>query len=760
VWQDYRNGSTADIYGARVSVGGSVLDPSGIAISIAGNDQLYPAISFDGANYLVVWEDYRAAGSQSVYGARVSSEGSVLDPSGISISTVAGRQSRPAIAFDGTNYLVVWGNLLGEAYDVYGTRVSVEGSVLDASGIAISTTAGVQSSPAIAFDGANYLVVWEDNRSGDTYDIYGARVSVAGSVLDASGIAVSTSSGGQSRPATAFDGTNYLVVWCDLRSGVAYDVYGSRVSVGGTVLDSLGIAILAAVQTQSDPAVAFDGTNYLVVWWDSRNGSTSDIYGGRVTAEGNVLDPSGLPVSTAANNQVGSAVSFDGTNYLVVWSDRRNSSTSDIHGARVSIGGSVLDPSGIDISTAAGDQSLPAISFDGTNYLVVWVDSRNSSMWDIYGARVSVGGNVLDPSGIPISTAASYQYCPDVAFDGTDHLVVWQDFRSENGYDTYGARVGVGGSVLDASGIAIATGAYTEAYPAVAFDGTNCLVAWQDYRSGSTYDIYGARVSVGGNVLDASGIAISTAVGDQSLPAISFDGANYLVVWGDSRSGSTADIYGARVSVVGSVLDASGIAVSTAAGNQSSPDLAFDGTDFLVVWQDSRSGSGSDIYGAHVSPGGIVIDAGGIAVSTADYDQMNPCVTSSPMEEVLISYQSFTTGEYNSYRIWGNMWEDDAGVDDKGSPADLRACQSYPNPFSSDCTIQYDIARSGRVTLKVFDVRGSLVSTLVDGWLEPGAYSNLWDGNTDNGAPLPPGVYFYSIKAGDFAATRKLLLLR
>jgi parallel beta-helix repeat protein len=95
-----------------------------------------------------------------------------------------------------------------------------------------------------------------------------------------------------------------------------------------------------------------------------------------------------------------------------------------------------------------------------------------------------------------------------------------------------------------------------------------------------------------------------------------------------------------------------------------------------------------------------------------------------------------------------------------GVPTAYNAYQSYPNPFNPHCTIRYDIPKAGGIRLQVFDVSGSLVRTLVDGWREPGAYSEIWDGRGDRGAQLPSGVYFYSIEAGDFVATRKMVLLK
>jgi hypothetical protein len=77
-------------------------------------------------------------------------------------------------------------------------------------------------------------------------------------------------------------------------------------------------------------------------------------------------------IGSPLENQFNAAVASDGTDYLVVWDDFRNTSTIDIYGSRVAADGTVLDEVGIALSTAADDQEKPAIAFDGTNYLVVW----------------------------------------------------------------------------------------------------------------------------------------------------------------------------------------------------------------------------------------------------------------------------------------------------------------------------------------------------------------------------------------------------
>ncbi|WP_257451659.1 hypothetical protein [Archangium lipolyticum] len=662
VWHDSRSGYY-DIYGARVSNTGTVLDINGIPISTATYDQAYPAVVHDGMNFLVVWQDHRSSSSSStsdIYGARVSNAGTVLDISGIPISTAANNQTKPAVASNGTNSLVVWQDTRsGGSPDIYGARMSNTGTVLNTSGILISTAVNAQESPAVAYNGLDFMVVWQDSRSGAGYDIYGARVSGTGVVRNPSGIPISTATSDQKYPAVAREGTNFLVVWRDARS---YDIYGARVNSTGTLLDTSSILISTSSNSAAMPAVAHDGTNYLVVWQDQSTPNSPNIYGARVSSTGTVLDTADISISKSANGQYTPAVAHDGMNFLIVWQDHRNG-YSAIYGARVSETGTVLDSSGILIST--GYKYNPAVAHDGTNFLVVWDEYRSSTGYDIYGARVSSAGTVLDTSGIPISTAINEQSNPVVAHDGTNFLVVWQDYRNITSTtytsDIYGARVSSAGTVLNTSGILISAATNDQYYPVVAFNGTNFLVAWQDYRNNTstTYasDIYGARVSSSGTVLDTSGILISISANYEERPSVAHNGMYFLVVWHEYRSSTGYDIYGARVSSAGTVLDTSGIAISAATNTQYYPVAAYDGANFLVVWQDYRSNTGfTDIYGARVDEMGKVLDTSGIPISTEPENEVEPTVTSMGGESALVVYRrSNPSPSTNSERVMARL---------------------------------------------------------------------------------------------------------
>jgi hypothetical protein len=80
--------------------------------------------------------------------------------------------------------------------------------------------------------------------------------------------------------------------------------------------------------------------------------------------------------------------------------------------------------------------------------------------------------------------------------------------------------------------------------------------------------------------------------------------------------------------------------------------------------------------------------------------------------------------------------------------------QNYPNPFNSVTSISWQLAESSQVTLKVFDIVGRTVATLVDEQRPQGKYETQF-----NAATLPKGIYFCQLKAGEFCQTRKMILL-
>jgi hypothetical protein len=85
--------------------------------------------------------------------------------------------------------------------------------------------------------------------------------------------------------------------------------------------------------------------------------------------------------------------------------------------------------------------------------------------------------------------------------------------------------------------------------------------------------------------------------------------------------------------------------------------------------------------------------------------------------------------------------------------------QNSPNPCMASTLIRFEIARTAHASLRIYDARGRLVRTLVDQQRQPGRYTITWDGSNSSGKRVAGGVYFYTMQAGGFSATRKMIVI-
>ena len=93
-------------------------------------------------------------------------------------------------------------------------------------------------------------------------------------------------------------------------------------------------------------------------------------------------------------------------------------------------------------------------------------------------------------------------------------------------------------------------------------------------------------------------------------------------------------------------------------------------------------------------------------------------------------------------------------------PAKFSLEQNYPNPFNPSTSIQYSLASTQFVSLKIFNSLGEEVETLITGYQEAGVHSKLYILNSSADGGLPSGVYYYQLKAGEFVQTRKMIILK
>ncbi len=659
LWSDGRmmDGLKQKVMGTRVSHAGKVLDPGGIYIwadKVMGSTAV-PAVAYDGTNYLVVIVENTGG---KLLSKRVSPKGKVLDGgmgnllaktsnhvdeadlargtsasllvwathdpgkamgllldgsgkgigSPFTIASPSNKLKRPRVSHNGKNYLVVFNQ--GTTYGrIAGVRVSDTGKVLDSKGIELApwVTAGV---PDVGSEKGsnNYLVVWNYK---DT--IVGKRVSASGAVLDSAELVLSAKVVGRlSRQPRVLSGLKeFRVIWAR-RDGYAatFDIYTSRVSAAGKLLDGTGVKLNPANGDLSWPGGSCSFFRCLVAWEDDTYYSHYDreIFGARVSA-GTVLDKSqSLHLSAAASEQQKAAVAYRAGHYLVVWQDRWTGPYFDVYAARVDLKGKVLDPAGIKICDAQLDQVSPRVAASASGWLVVWEDHRVGAKYsyhEAYGARVSAAGAALDPGGFKIS-ATNKAYHPALASDGTDYLVAWSAYS-----DVRARRISAAGKFLDAKYLTLSKHG---AWISVASGGGQYLVAYN-----SSWRNYAVRITPAGKVLDPQpGIEVNAG----KWPSATHDGDNFVVAGRCSISSSLYGMCAVRVSNKGVVLDktpiqlaAKGISGYQSAWYREGPEASFDGVDTVVVW--GSNFRGTTVYAAWMTPLGQVFGQSVLAKPTA-----------------------------------------------------------------------------------------------------------------------------------------------
>jgi hypothetical protein len=96
----------------------------------------------------------------------------------------------------------------------------------------------------------------------------------------------------------------------------------------------------------------------------------------------------------------------------------------------------------------------------------------------------------------------------------------------------------------------------------------------------------------------------------------------------------------------------------------------------------------------------------------------------------------------------------------ESTPTEFALLQNFPNPFNPETTIKYNLADGKNVSLRIYNVVGQVVRTLVAEQQNAGRYTVRWNGTDDRGVSVSSGIYFYQIAAGDYSDVKKLMLLK
>jgi hypothetical protein len=155
------------------------------------------------------------------------------------------------------------------------------------------------------------------------------------------------------------------------------------------------------------------------------------------------------------------------------------------------------------------------------------------------------------------------------------------------------------------------------------------------------------------------------------------------------------------------------------------------------------------------------VEGNGNSNSPKDYSFIDACPFGENPSSGNLQYrlkQIDTDGSYQYYSTIAEVEITITGIEDpatSGLPTEFSLSQNYPNPFNPETRIEYQVAKFEMVSLKVYDVLGNEITTLVNETKAPGKYEIKFDGSE-----LSSGMYLYKLQAGQFVQTRKLLLLK
>ncbi|MCI0531255.1 MAG: T9SS type A sorting domain-containing protein [candidate division Zixibacteria bacterium] len=727
VWEDIRSGY--NIYG-------QFYDPSAnpqggnfqINTDIGALPHFSPRAKYDGAkNLIVTWEDYRD-GDGDIYFQLYDTSGAAAGPNILASSDVGSEdQYLPDVnrSFDG-RFVVTFVDTRNGHPDIYMRRFNNSGIAQGILTLVNSDTgANQQWDPCVGVDSlGKFVISWADYRVLPA--IYKQSFDSLGSLIGGN-VQLSTPAITRERNSPSIDRgrqSAYVVGWQDLRSG-NFDIVGQMVADADTLIGvnfKVNSDLLGAFQTNPAVATASNG-NFFVTWEDYRSGA-ADIYFRAFSQNGSPLNSdTKVNSDTFLTDQVSPDIAIDQTgNICISWLDLGA-------GSRImsQFYNSILNPSSLNIEvsddTGSVAHSRPSCAAMATGrFMLAWSDNRDGSAnQHVYGQLFS---SPATKSGanfkINDDPAATDHLNPRVAADSFSQFTfVWSDSRSgipriyHRLYDNSGAPVDTSQQVSsDSSGT-------SQSLPDVAVTRQNTKVfTWLENRLTGT-NVFAQRYDSSNNPLGPNLAIADPSLGTPNHPRVSVDRNDaFLIAWEDDRNGDP-DVYG-QFYYASSDSAGEDFKVNSDAGAnlQASPDLSLTQNDACLVWVDNRTaGNGLDVYAKKVSYLGV--------------DVKNPPVQISNL------------------------------------PKQFGLHQNYPNPFNRQTTIRYelksDLPGTGGlipVILKIYNIKGELVATLLEGNQPPGIYQIVWDGQNQNGDAVGSGVYFYRLQSGDQIQSRKMTLLK
>jgi hypothetical protein len=413
-WMDDRDIATnsTDIYAQRISASGGIQwTANGVAICTDLGLQSAPQITTDGSGgAIIVWQDNRVFQIPEIFAQRVNASGIVqwtLD--GVSLGGDAIGQSQAQLISDGAGgAIVTWKSGTTQFSNIRAQRINASGVIQWGVAGANMSTSLTPEVPQIISDGAGGAIIswneWVGIYPAGSHDIFAQRINSSGATQwGVAGSAICSVPNSQTASQLASDGSNgAIIVWQDVRSGTASNLFTQRVNSAGAVQWVLnGVAVAPAAVNEVEQRILSDGNGGAYITWRQDN---SAIYAQRVNAAGAIQwATSGVSIGSTGTSAGPQMATDGGTGAIITFWRLGGPNGADVYAQKINQAGIIQWPlNGAVISNAVSDQGPQQMIADGNGAIMVWMDDRNNatSSTDIYAQRVNANGTLGGATGV------------------------------------------------------------------------------------------------------------------------------------------------------------------------------------------------------------------------------------------------------------------------------------------------------------------------------------------------------------------------